>query len=202
MDDYSYAPEFGLHGAWALDIRLSGLGPLIEACAGKNVLDLGAAEGLIARRFLDQGAALVHGYDIVPARVAAARRICQHFSNANFWEGDLSDWDDFRRKEGEHLLPRYDIVLYLGLHHHLPSDRRMSILLGAASMSNDILTLRTPDVCYREDGVAERLRAEGWCLSEEHTTGLRENLSPLRVFRRTEGDRENFEQRHLQRSTP
>jgi 2-polyprenyl-3-methyl-5-hydroxy-6-metoxy-1,4-benzoquinol methylase len=149
---YSAALEFGLDGRWAPEIRMSGLEGLAAACSGKSILDLGTAEGLIASHFLRRGAALIHGFEIVPDRVLAARRICEEFKNASFWQADLSDWLDFRARYAEHLLVQYDIVLYLGLHHHLPLPARDSTLEGASSMSRDILALRTPDACY--DGVA------------------------------------------------
>jgi SAM-dependent methyltransferase len=185
-DWYSDAPEYGLHGKWPPEIRMSGLKHLSGACAGKSVLDLGAAEGLIARRFLQQGAALVHGFDIVPGRVAAARRICGDFPNGAFWQADLSDWGSFRAACAGHLLARYDIVLYLGLHHHLSPTARGSTLAGAAAMSGDAFALRTPDACYGDDGVAGKLHGQGFQLAEEDRTDAGRALGPLRIFRRSE----------------
>jgi predicted TPR repeat methyltransferase len=190
-DWYSAAPELGLYGRWAPEIRMSGLEGLAGACSGKSVLDLGAAEGLIANRFLHDGAALVHGFDIVLDRVMAARRICGEFQNAAFWQADLSDWGLFRAEHTECLLPRYDIVLYLGLHHHLPVAGRGKTLEGAAAMSGDILALRTPDACYGEEQVAERLHQQGLKLLEEHWNHAVPELGPLRIFRRSKDRTDN-----------
>jgi 2-polyprenyl-3-methyl-5-hydroxy-6-metoxy-1,4-benzoquinol methylase len=183
---YSAAPEFGLYGRWPPEIRLSGLERLVDTCSGKSVLDLGTAEGLIAHRFLQRGAAPVHGFDIVPERVTAARRICGEFPGAVFWQTDLSDWRAFRAEHSEHLLVQYDIVLYLGLHHHLPVAGRSLTLQGAAAMSRNILALRTPDACYENEQVAERLRDLGFLLCEEHRNQAMQELGPLRIFQRCE----------------
>lgn len=188
---YSAAPELGLYGRWAPQIRMSGLERLAGACSGKSVLDLGAAEGLIAHRFLQHGAALVHGFDIVLDRVMAARSICGEFQNAAFWRADLSDWKLFHAEHAERLLPRYDIVLYLGLHHHLPVAGRGETLEGAAAMSRDILALRTPDACYGEEQLAERLHKRGFQLLEEHCNHSVQELGPLRIFQRSEDRTDN-----------
>jgi hypothetical protein len=185
---YSAASEFGLDGKWPPAVRLSGLEALADASAGKTVLDLGAAEGFIARRFLsggqDGGAALLHGFEFVPERVTAARRICARYGNAMFWQADLSHWDAFRSAHAEHLLARYEIVLYLGLHHHLPALCRGATLAGAAAMSCDVLALRMPDDCYAEEQVAEQLSGEGFRLSDDHRSAAFPELGPLRIFRR------------------
>jgi SAM-dependent methyltransferase len=186
-DWYSDAPEFGLHGRWPPEIRLSGLEQLMGACSGKSVLDLGTAEGLIAYRFLQRGAALVHGFDIVSDRVSAARRICGEFQNASFWRADLSDWCGFRAEHAEHLLVQYDVVLYLGLHHHLPIAGRGPTLDGAATLSRNMLALRTPDAFYTGEQLAERLRNNGFLLCEEYQNHAMQELGPLRIFQRREG---------------
>jgi predicted TPR repeat methyltransferase len=166
---------------------MSGLEQLADGCLGKSVLDLGAAEGLVARRFLQGGAAALHGFDIVPDRVTAARRNCGEFKNAAFWQADLSDWRMFHAQQAEHLLQTYDIVLYLGLHHHLPGASRGPTLAGAAAMSGDILALRTPDAFYEEGQVAEGLRSQGFQLLQEHRNIAVRDLGPLRIFSRREG---------------
>jgi SAM-dependent methyltransferase len=182
-DYYSAAPELGLDGRWAPELRMSGLDVLVSECTGKSVLDLGAAEGLIARRFLQGGAALVHGFDIVPERVTAARRICAGFAEAAFWQADLSDWDRFIESHAPHLLERYDIVLYLGIHHHLPPATRSSAFEGAAAKCADTLALRTPEVSYRDEHLSERLARNGFQLIGERVDPAAE-LGPLRIFRR------------------
>lgn len=185
MDSYYAAPELGLGGRWSPELRMSGLERLAGTCSGKSILDLGTAEGLVAYRFLRQGAALLHGFDIVPERIEAARHICGEFPGAAFWSGDISDWRSFRAKHAENLLAHYDIVLYLGVHHHLPDAGRDSALEGAAAMSRDILALRTPDACYEEKRVADKLLNLGFWLSEERRNPDGQELGTLRVFRRS-----------------
>lgn len=186
VEHYSAAPQYGLHGRWAPEIRMSGLGPLMEECRGKSILDLGAAEGLIANRFLEHGAVLVHGFEIVPDRVTAARRVCAAFPSAEFWQADLANWPAFRACHAEHLLTHYDLVLYLGLHHHLPVATRDSTLQGAAAMSAAVIAVRTPDICYDQARIAETLRVRGFRLWQEHRHTSCSELGTLRIFQRRE----------------
>jgi predicted TPR repeat methyltransferase len=184
INDYSDAPELGLHGRWTLEVRMSGLERLAAGCSGQSVLDLGAAEGLVARRFLQHGATMLHGFEIMESRVAAACRICGEFGNAGFWQADLSDWNAFRSRNADRLRSVYDIVLYLGLNHHLPASARKATIDGAAAMSAGIFALRTTDACYNEERIAESLRLQGFELSEENSNAAHPDLGPVRIFRR------------------
>ena len=75
--------------------------------ACKSVLDVGSAEGLIAKACLDAGASVVHGIEIDAARAAKARGLCQ--DKARFFVADL-DSDGPNIEEAE-LLPVYDCLI-------------------------------------------------------------------------------------------
>src|ERR1700733_14063361 len=56
----TWSPERGLFGKWTEAAQLRGLEPLLAECDQKSVLDLSAADGVIAWNCLDRRAALVH----------------------------------------------------------------------------------------------------------------------------------------------
>jgi 2-polyprenyl-3-methyl-5-hydroxy-6-metoxy-1,4-benzoquinol methylase len=181
---YGWAPELGLYGKWPLQIRLQGLGAVLENCEGQNVLDLGAADGLIARTFLERGAANVHGVDLDTARVARARAICHAFPAARFWSTDLSDWDGFISALGIKGGVPYDTVLSLGVHQHLPPESRMTSLLGAAALARINFVIRMPQPFFEQDSVTESLARHGFVLEFTSFDASGAEMGPLRCYRR------------------
>uniref|UniRef100_A0A9E7ZLD0 Class I SAM-dependent methyltransferase n=1 Tax=Bosea sp. NBC_00436 TaxID=2969620 RepID=A0A9E7ZLD0_9HYPH len=142
---YFHAPELGLYGKWPVEDRLEGLLPLIEQAPGSVVLDLGAAEGLIAKTFLDAGASLLHGFEIDASRVERARKLtADHGDKAVFAADDLSNWSRFVENQPR-LRSSYDIVLFLGVHHHLPAATRNDTLRGAAQLARRFFAYRAPE---------------------------------------------------------
>ena len=161
---YTWSPELRLFGKWTEAQRLDGLDPILDACAAKSVCDLGSGEGVIARRLLDRGAAIVHGFERDLSRVSLANRICCDFEGTRFWQADLSDWSAFEAQHAAHLRGAYDIVLYLGLHHHLPAAMRMLVLAGAANRTSEWLAVRTPTALFRSDDIESVLNGLGFSL--------------------------------------
>jgi hypothetical protein len=101
--------------------RLVGLEPLSVICPGRSVLDVGCHRGLISYEAARYGATLVHGIDLYPQGIGAAREI---FKDAGiphqFVEFDLSlGRDALVEALGDVLLPSYDIVLMLAVLQHL-----------------------------------------------------------------------------------
>jgi hypothetical protein len=180
---YAWSPDMGLFGKWPEAQRLDGLDPLLESCAGKSVLDLGAGEGVVSRRLLDRGAAAAHGFEYELSRVALANRIFDGFAGARFWQADLSNWGDFLARNASRLRASYDIVLYLGLHHHLPAATRMDTLAGAAKLSSDWFALRTPDALFRADNIEAAMVELGFSsVRQTGNSGLA--LGGSHIFRR------------------
>lgn len=184
---YTHAPEFGLFGKWGLADRLSGLDLLLDACAGRSVCDLGAGDGVIARRFLDRGAAVLHGFERDPTRVALARGVCKDHPQAGFRTADLSDWGAFETAGAGGLLPAYDIVLYLGLHHHLPAATRMAVLTGAAARSGDWLAIRTPSQVFETDDIGAAVEKLGFGLVQTGGDDKASGRGGSYLFRRRSG---------------
>jgi hypothetical protein len=181
---YSWAPELGLYGKWPLHLRLQGLDPILKTCAGQNILDLGAADGLIARTFLEHGVANLHGVDLDTARIARARAICHAFPAGHFWATDLSDWDGFIGTLGSQGNIPYDTVLSLGVHQHLQPERRVNCLLGAASLARSNFVIRTPEHLFQQDGVTDLLAKQGFALDYTSVDATEAGLGPLRCYRR------------------
>jgi glycosyltransferase involved in cell wall biosynthesis/predicted O-methyltransferase YrrM len=181
---YSWAPELGLYGKWPLNVRLQGLKSILATCAGQNILDLGAADGLIARTFLEHGAAQLHGIDLDTARVATSRALCSAYPLAHFWTADISNWDTFiglLRSKGDIA---YDTVLSLGIHQHLPPERRLTCLLGAAALARSNFAIRTPEHLFEQDDITALLAERGFELATLSTDALDAEMGPLRCYRR------------------
>jgi len=159
---YTYDPSSGLYGKWPISQRLSGLEPLLAQAPGLSVLDLGTAEGVIAREFLKRGARVVHGFDVDPGKITIAQALCGKWRNAVFRCADLSNWDEFLRTNCDILQNSYDIVLYLGIHHHLPADSRLKLFSTILKMASKYIATRTSTDLYAKDSLEEHLLSEGF----------------------------------------
>ncbi|SFM74862.1 class I SAM-dependent methyltransferase [Thermodesulforhabdus norvegica] len=190
---YTYAPSFGLYGKWPLEHRIAGLESLLDQAHGSTIIDIGAAEGLIAREFLKRGAKIIHGFDLDPGMVMTAKAICARWNNAIFRHADISNWDDFYNSNADILLKHYDIVIYLGVHHHLPPESRKNVLLKLLNMSKKYFAIRTTQKLYMEDSLEDMILAAGFReINNESSRGRRSEMGLLKIF-----ERQNVrEQRH------
>lgn len=116
--------------------QLRGLKPALNACKGKTVLDLGAAEGLISAAFARSGAAEVLAVELVPDHVAAARKVCKGLP-VKFVQAELAGWI-----KNNPDLEQFDIVLVLGIAHkiHAPGV----VIEFAAKTTRELLVFRGP----------------------------------------------------------
>ncbi len=186
---YLYAPELGLHGKWPIRDRLAGLEPLLAEAAGRKVIDFGAAEGFIAREFLQRGARLVHGFELDPFRVGVANSLVAEHPLSSFREANLDALEDFRSANADLLLPAYDIVLYLGIHHHLREDGRLAVLDYALALAREWFALRTPPSIAAADGLTERILAAGFRRQDREPAEASPpgRLGALAIYRRIAG---------------
>ena len=182
---YTYAPELGLHGKWPIEERLSGLKFLLERADQMSVIDFGAAEGVIAREFLKRGAKKVHGFDIDAGRVNIANKVCAAWDTAEFRAADLANWPAFQSANQDLVEDSYDIVLYLGIHHHLPAKSRRPALTQVARLAGSFIAIRTSQDLYDTDGIDALFNAEGFGSID---TGCQptsaEHLGDLRIYQR------------------
>lgn len=181
---YAHCPEMGIFGKWPMAERLQGLDGLLASAAGCSVVDFGAAEGLVGRQFLLSGASLLHGFELDSARVACARSLCREWPNAQFRAADLSDWPKFEAAHRDLLREQYDIVLYLGIHHHLPQATRMAVLQAAARMASTYFAVRMPDRCFDADGVHQQLTAAGLVRDRVFEGAADHHMGSVHIYRR------------------
>jgi len=130
----------GEPGDRTLAEQLAGLEKLREAMPGATVLDLGCAEGLLAREFLSWGARRVDGVEIVPEAVVDARAVLADAireGRASVHRGSIMTLDAL-----DTLDPQYDIVCALAVAQKV--ERCDLALADIARRARDLLVLRNP----------------------------------------------------------
>lgn len=128
----------GKPGDRTLDQQLMGLDRLFAEVAGKTVLDVGCAEGLISIECAKRGASAVTGFEIREDAVATARRAAQAAGisreSIRFVPADANrDYPTGRA---------YDIVLMLAVLHKLKDPSAACLRLAAAA--KDLVVIRLP----------------------------------------------------------
>ena len=138
----------GVEGDRTPEEQLQGVEFLAEHAKGASVLDLGCAEGLIARHFAYAwGAREVHGLTVKQAQVAAAKRFCKGLP-VKIWECDLRDWVTWQQHNARALHVRYDIVLALSIVHKMKHPHRF--IEEAAGRSKAWLAIRLPKRVWQD----------------------------------------------------
>lgn len=161
---YFYAPESNLHGKWPLNRRMVGLDSLLASCAGRSILDIGAAEGLIAEQCLKAGACWVDGVELDSERVKEAqKRNARDADRARFFTLDLNQRNALA--EFSPLKRHYDIVLYLGVHHHLDPTTANEVFDAVLRRTGRTLFIRTSEAVASRDQLVERAQALGFKLT-------------------------------------
>jgi len=119
-----------------------------EGFSGWAVLDLGCAEGAIARHLVRAwDAYLVHGLTLVDAEVRKAREICAGLP-IEIWQCDLRAWDEWRAAHGERLLAGYRTVLALSIAHKMKDPARF--IDRASAFAERWLVIRLPRRIHRD----------------------------------------------------
>ena len=126
-----------------------GLEPVLAVAAGKSVLDLGCAEGLICKAFLDADAAMVHGVDCSRAVLAVAGVICPSTA-ARFTRLDLNKWETAGPDRHPDFADRYDIVLMLAVAHKVQDPERL--FRHALALTGEWLAVRAAPVFSGKNG--------------------------------------------------
>jgi len=116
---------YGHHGD-----RLCGLHDLLQCARGMSVLDIAMNHGLVGFEFARNGATLVHGCDFDEPAVNAARAIFTEFAIPSRFEVvDLTAGPAaLEAAFAQHYLPRYDIVLFLGIYHKLKNQTSDAVI--------------------------------------------------------------------------
>lgn len=101
--------------------RVDGMDCLLDNCKGASILDIGSCDGLVAYEFAKRGADLIHGFDCNISDIAFAMRLFRSvptksaFTHTNVALGP----EQFLENNASILIDSYDIVLFLGVYHHL-----------------------------------------------------------------------------------
>ena len=170
-------------GDRTLGEQMQAVWPAVAEAAGKTVLDLGCAEGLIGLEFAKAGAAHVLGVEREREHLEVARRLC---------DGYRIQFEEFNLKQVDPDYPlAFDIVLALGIIHKLEVPERG--LRFAARSAKDLLLLRSGRGSV--NGIirgkfsritcdsAAVLRAEGFAL-EKTVDGPKDRDEPVEYWRR------------------
>lgn len=186
INSYFRIPEYNLWGKWDPSLRLDGLKQLFENSKDATVLDLGAAEGVIASYFAKNECKLIHGFELVEDRVKVAQNILSKTPVVQFafHQAKLITWNQFIEQFKSIVLPQYDIVLFLGLYHHLLKEKRLKILYGALEKSKSWFAIRTPESLAKADDIQNKIVKKGFQLAFEEKASPEENLGWLGIFKR------------------
>ena len=135
---YSQINEIGGgDGVWDLGDRWREVERYADLRPDDRVLDIGSAEGLISIEVAGR-VRHVHGIEISPERVEAAQRIARDrgVENVSFEAGSIVD---HQPEPGG-----YDVVLFLGVLHHLPSEAKLPSFARVLEAAGRCAVIRTP----------------------------------------------------------
>jgi hypothetical protein len=154
-----------------------------EASLEAAKLDLGAAEGVVALELARRGSGPVHGLEKDAGRVDLARRLFREsgFPGFTFEVADLGRPEELRSRG---LPARHDVVLFLGLYHHLPEQTRRAVLLDSLDRCGRYYAVRTPETLAEKDHIRETVVTRGFRLVRETAGSEGESLGWLGLFER------------------
>ena len=136
-------PGVKSNGYRTLTEQLTNLDMALAAADGKSVLDLGCAEGLIAKTFACKGARRVDALTIVQGEIDIGRTLCDGLP-VNFHQVDLRDFDRWANKNPLTLLPQYDMLLLLSIIHKMRDIGRF--IEQVLPLAADWLVVRSAEV--------------------------------------------------------
>lgn len=143
---YYQSKKYNLQGTVNPDIRIHAIKPLLHICKNMSILDLGCAEGLIGMEFIKNGASLVQGFDINKERIKEGNRI-NEFPNLELTACDIANWEIL----SSYLSDSYDVVLMLGVYHHLPEEKRKDLLIKVINLQPKYFAFRANQRVCKED---------------------------------------------------
>ena len=163
--------------------RFAGLDEMFGEAPEATVLDVGMSEGHIAYEFARAGARLIHGIEKHRDKVQFARRLFRDVPVDHvFWCADLARASLGSVAPGAGgLRARYDIVLFLGVYHHL---RKQMSAARLSELLRELLDRAELWFVVRSDALpdfADQIEAAGFALHREAPRG---KIGLLRVYRR------------------
>ena len=130
-------PGIRPNGDRTFEQQFRGVGPAVSMAAGKSVLDLGCAEGLIGREFARSGASEVVGIELLEDHLLVAAEACKGIKNIRFIRAHLAEWA-LSHPDPE----QYDIVLALSIIHKIKDPA--AALTWALKSCKETILLRPP----------------------------------------------------------
>ncbi len=158
MPERWFKIEGEAEGDRTLEEQMIGLAPALAECKGKRILDLGCAEGLIAREFSRAGARIVHGIEKLQRHVDLANKLC-HGLPMTFACADLELLAAEEMKRGR--AQRFDIVLALAILHKLP-EPGVGVQYCAWSARN-LVVIRLPEYGITARGILRNKKYDAGC---------------------------------------
>lgn len=140
MKGWISVPGVREHADRTLEEQLLGLAPAIKTSAGKTVLDLGCAEGVIGREFIRGGAKSVVGIEMLAEHLEIAKVACSQqigSGQMRFICSELKTWIDAHPEPEQ-----FDVVLALGIAHKLHQPG--ACLAFAARSARELVVFRSP----------------------------------------------------------
>ena len=156
----------------------------LEQAKGLSIIDFGAAEGVVAREFLERGAKLVHSFDLIAHRVNFANAMLGDREGTEFRCGDLATWDSFYQAQSDLIADHYDVVLYLGIQQHLPAEHRLETLQAVIGLAKRFIAVRTTAAVYESDRIESILEAAGFHGLNVGTDPIPDGVGIARVFQK------------------
>lgn len=123
-------------GDRTIEQQITGLDRMPIDVRGKEILELGCAEGVMSRWFVDTCKAhSVHGIEIVPGHVDLGKKWCKH-RRIKF---EVANCDTWRPRKA------VDVVVALALLHKLQDPIRC--LDAVCAVAREMVVLRLPSAC-------------------------------------------------------
>jgi hypothetical protein len=176
---------YGSHGD-----RLSGLRDLFQYARGMSVLDVAMNHGLVSLEFARRGVSLVHGCDYHEPGVTTARSIFAEFKKipSRFEVVDLTGGAEaLQTAFGEDYLPRYDIILFLGIYHKLKDQTSDAVIEGLvrhlAERTSRHFVVRTASIAMLGE-LKPMLTDAG--MTKVHFSALSLVVGPMEIWQRGE----------------
>lgn len=148
-------------GDRTIDQQMQGLAPLIGEVAGRSVLDLGCAEGLVGMELAEKHeASFVDGLTYVAFEAAVGQALAMSKGlNVTVRRCDLNKLPAWLA-EGNPIEDEYDIVLMLAILHKL--KRPTDLLDFAVSRKPVLIVIRTAEATpgYVDDARSEHRRVD------------------------------------------
>jgi len=121
--------------------RLTGLSPLIKESKNKSVLDIGCADCLVAYEFVKAGANYICGIDVNKNEVDFAKKLLTKTSVA-FNVTCANILETYQK-----INTKFDIVLYLGMHHHFKKIKeRKALVVHLSKICKKYFAVRTTEM--------------------------------------------------------